>query len=221
MSSVMLKVCCIATLTEARMAISAGATAIGLVGPMPSGPGIISDLEIHQIAQSIKNDAWTVLLTSRTNAVEITDHVKSNVVNTVQLVDDPQPGTYQYLRKSCPTLRIIQVIHVEDESAIEKSINISPLVDVILLDSGRPSEKTKILGGTGQTHNWSISRKIVQAVNNPVFLAGGINPNNVCDAINLVRPAGIDLCTGIREQNALSAKKLSLLTSNIERVNGY
>ncbi len=211
----MLKVCCIASLEEAQMAMDAGANAIGLVGPMPSGPGVIEDATIAEIAKFVGDKVWSVLLTSRVSVEGICDHVAETGVNTVQIVDEPEPGTYRALRQMASAPRIIQVIHVEDESAIALAQKSAQEVDVILLDSGRPSAPTKILGGTGQQHDWRLSRAIVEAVPCPVFLAGGIRPNNVTDAIRQVRPAGIDLCTGVRQDGALSEELLAALRDAI------
>jgi phosphoribosylanthranilate isomerase len=201
------------------MAINAGATAIGLVGQMPSGPGIISNEEIKQIASAIKDETWTVLLTSQTKAREIADHIIMCGVNSVQIVDKPESDTYAYLRHALPDIRIIQVIHVENDQSIDTALNIAPLVDVILLDSGSPGAPTKILGGTGLNHDWSISQKIVASVNKPVFLAGGIKPENIIEAITTVRPAGIDLCTGVRKNGSLSQTKLADLKQNLDFAN--
>jgi len=72
----------------------------------------------------------------------------------------------------------------------------------------------KVLGGTGKVHNWHLSREIVRQINKPVFLAGGINSENVSDAIRLVQPFGIDLCNGVRINGMLDEKKLQQFMKN-------
>jgi phosphoribosylanthranilate isomerase len=198
------KICCIQSEAEADMAINAGAHAIGLVGPMPNGLGPIDDERIRRVAAHVRSRAgrksWTVLLTSRTGADAICEHVEATGVDTVQIVDAPGAGTYAHLRRALPKLRIIQVIHVEDARAIDQAARAAEDVDALLLDSGKPSAAVRTLGGTGDVHDWSISRRIVEASRAPVFLAGGLNPSNVRGAIAAVRPFGVDVCSGLRRK---------------------
>lgn len=190
---------------EAEMAIAAGALAVGLVGEMPNGPGPIADETIKKIAAQVHarhgDKIWTTLLTSRTDGEAIAAHVADTGVNSVQIVDDPAPGAYEVIRQVHPEIRILQVIHVEDESAIDAARFAAEGADIILLDSGKPSARERTLGGTGDTHDWLVSRKIVEAVTGPVFLAGGLNPENVKDAIQAVRPFGVDVCSGLRDKS--------------------
>lgn len=190
---------------EADMAIAAGALAVGLVGEMPSGPGPLADEVITKIAGHVSkrhgDEIWTTLLTSRTDGEAIADHIADTGVNTIQIVDGPALGAYDVIRRAHADIRILQVIHIEDESAIEASRRAAEGADIILLDSGKPSASERTLGGTGDTHDWSISRKIVETVDKPVFLAGGLNPENVKDAIQAVQPFGVDICSGLRDKS--------------------
>ena len=201
--SVPFKVCCNQSTDEADIAISAGALAVGLVADMPNGPGIIDDDTVRAIAAHVHarhgDNIWTTLLTSRTEGDAIADHIAFTGVNTVQIVDDPAAGAYQIIRKAHADIRIMQVIHVEDERAVDQARAVDADVDVILLDSGKPSAPERTLGGTGDVHDWVVSRKIVEAVKSPVFLAGGLNPENVRAAVAAVRPFGVDLCSGLRD----------------------
>lgn len=201
-----IKICCIASPTEAEMAVSAGADALGLVAAMPSGPGPISDEAIAAIVPRIPPpvDAW--LLTSREEASAIVDHLTSTGARTAQLVRHVAPGTHEAIRRALPSVRVVQVIHVEDESAVDLARAYAATADALLLDSGRPS--AQILGGVGVAHDWAISRRIVEASARPVFLAGGLNPANVAEAVARVRPFGVDLCNGVRTEGALDAGKL-------------
>ena len=219
------KVCCIQSPEEADMAIAAGALAVGLVGAMPNGPGPIDDERIRDVCDHVRarygDKIWTTLLTSRTCGDAMADHVAETGCNVLQIVDAPQENAYATLRKAHPGLRLIQVIHVEDDRAVEQAQRAAAQVDVILLDSGKPSAPERTLGGTGATHDWSISKRIVNAVSTPVFLAGGLNPDNVTGAIESVRPFGVDICSGIRDRErgyALSAGKLQAFAARLGAV---
>lgn len=190
------------------MAINQGADALGLVGKMPNGPGPIPDWLIAEIAQSINPPIASFLLTSEQSSEGIINHVQRAGTNTVQLVDEMTSGAYSDLRNSLPYLKIVQVIHVTDEYSLEEAIRIAPEVDALLLDSGTPKGVIKTLGGTGIVHNWDISSEIVNSVNIPVFLAGGLTAHNVKRAIETVKPFGVDVCSGVRTEGRLDRSKL-------------
>lgn len=202
------KICCIQNTHEAETAIRFGASALGLVGEMPSGPGPISDELIRQIAAATPPPVATFLLTSRTSASEIINHHRKTCTNTVQLVDALAEGTYTELREALPGIRIVQVIHVINERSVEDALRVSQSVDAILLDSGNPNLRIKELGGTGRVHNWKLSRKIRELVSCPVFLAGGLKPENVREAIDTVEPFAVDVCSGVRTNGLLDEEKL-------------
>lgn len=197
------KICCIQSIEETQIAIEHGAFAIGLVSKMPSGPGVISEEIIREIAKWSKGKIKTVLLTALQNADELIDQIEYCETDIVQLVDSQEIGTFGKLKKEFPNVEIMQVIHVIDTESITKAVEVSKHVDKLLLDTGNPNLKTKVLGGTGKTHNWKLSKKIVDEVDVPVFLAGGLNPNNVSEAISQVQPFGVDLCSGLRTNNIL------------------
>ena len=203
-----IKICCISSLQEAKTAIQYGASALGLVGHMPSGPGVITDELIHTIARQVPPPIGTFLLTSETSAEGIIAHHKKVLTNTIQIVDALQEGTYQQIKNALPGIKIVQVIHVLEDNSVEEAIEISEQVDALLLDSGNPNLQIKVLGGTGKTHNWLLSRKIVEQSKVPVFLAGGLNPDNVKQALDTVQPFGLDLCSSVRTDKKLDARKL-------------
>ncbi len=202
------KICCIASEAEAAMAVRVGASAVGLVSRMPSGPGPIPESRIRDIARTVPAGVATFLLTCETTAEPIITQQRYTGANTLQLVDDVAPAVYGALRAALPGIKIVQVIHVRDESALTQSREVSPLVDAILLDSGNPSLSVKELGGTGRAHDWAVSRRIRDAVNVPVYLAGGLNPGNVAQAIAQVQPFGVDVCSGLRTDGHLDATKI-------------
>jgi phosphoribosylanthranilate isomerase len=203
------KICCIKSFEEAEMAIRYGATALGFVSAMPSGPGPISEDLIAEIIPRIPPGILTFLLTSKQDAPTIIDQQRRTRANTLQLVDAVSFDTYRELRKALPSVSIVQVIHVTGSDALENAISISPFVDALLLDSGNPTLPVKQLGGTGRVHDWSISSLICSRVAIPVYLAGGLNPDNVVEAIRRVHPFGVDLCSGVRTRGDLDETKLS------------
>ena len=212
------KICCISSVEEARLAIHAGADALGLVGKMPSGPGPIDDELILTIAKTIHPPVSSFLLTSEQSATGIINHLKKTHINTVQLVDELTEGTYSQIREALPHLRIVRVIHVTGEESIEQALQVNDLADAILLDSGNPKATLKTLGGTGNTHDWRISRKIVESVSIPVFLAGGLHYNNVAEAIKTVQPFAVDVCSGVRTEGRLDPQKLTLFMNTVNNV---
>jgi phosphoribosylanthranilate isomerase len=202
------KICCISSLEEAKTAIRFGASALGLVGKMPSGPGIISDELIFQVAQTVPPPIATFLLTSETAAENIIAHYQKVSTTTIQIVDELKQGSYAQIKMALPSVKLVQVIHVIDDRSIDEALRISEEVDGLLLDSGNPNLKVKELGGTGRVHNWGLSRKIVEQSKVPVFLAGGLNAGNVKEAIEKVQPFGLDLCSGVRTEGKLDERKL-------------
>lgn len=207
---VRVKICCISSVEEARTAISLGASALGLVAKMPSGPGPIADELIMQIAKSVPPPIATFMLTCQTSAEGIIKHHYRTLTNTIQIVDELKTGTYKDIKDAIPAAKLVQVIHVIDEKSVEEAIRISGLVDALLLDSGNPNLAVKELGGTGRTHNWKLSREIVEQSKVPVFLAGGLNPENVKEAVDTVKPFGVDICSGVRTNGNLDAHKLEM-----------
>ena len=188
MARTRIKICCISSKEEAALAMAQGVDALGLVGHMPSGPGVIGDELISAIVEAVPPPVATFLLTSETQAESIVLHARRCRTDTLQLVDHVAPEDYPVIRASLPSRRLVQVIHVEGPDAIETAKAASTLADALLLDSGRPSAETRELGGTGRTHDWDVSRTIVEASSCPVFLAGGLTPDNVGEAISAVRP---------------------------------
>jgi phosphoribosylanthranilate isomerase len=196
------------SIEEARTAVAFGASAVGLVGRMPSGPGPIEDALIASIAATVPPGVASFLLTSETEPDEVVSHVRRAGTNTVQLVDRVAPVTYAALRQALPAVKLVQVVHVVNEESVAEAVACAPHVDGILLDSGSFAGAVKELGGTGRVHDWALSRRIVEAVERPVFLAGGLRAENVAEAIRRVRPFGVDLCSGVRTDGKLDRAKL-------------
>lgn len=200
------------------MAIDAGASAVGLVSAMPSGPGPIPEQLIAEIAATIPPGVSSFLLTCLQDAASIIDQQRQLRVNTIQMCDRLTHGSYRDLREALPGISLVQVIHVSGPEAVDEAIEVAPQVDAILLDSGNQSLEIKELGGTGRTHDWNLSRTIREAIEVPLFLAGGLNPANVAAAIREVQPFGIDVCSGLRTNGNLDREKLDAFFDRIYKI---
>jgi phosphoribosylanthranilate isomerase len=209
MTCLRIKICCIANLEEAALAIRYGAWALGLVGEMPSGPGPIPDEKILEIAAAVPPPIATFLLTCQITAAGIIEHHRRTRTNTIQIVDELEGRAYAGIRDALPGVKLVQVIHVQDKGSVDEATELAKYVDAILLDSGNPGLPVKELGGTGRRHDWRLSRRIVKTVGKPVFLAGGLNAGNVCEAVRTVQPFGLDICSGVRTDGKLDEQKLS------------
>jgi phosphoribosylanthranilate isomerase len=202
-------VCCISSLAEARLAVDCGADALGLVGEMPSGPGVIADELAREIARATPPAVTAFLLSSRSTAEEVVEHARFVGVSTVQIVRHVEPAVHVRIAELAPWLRRVQVLHVEDHAVLALAAKYEPYVDGFLLDSGRPARSE--LGGTGRVHDWALSGRVVAASKRPVFLAGGLEPRNVAEAIRRVAPFGVDVCSGVRSAGQLDPSRLTAL----------
>ncbi|MBX7053988.1 MAG: phosphoribosylanthranilate isomerase [Pyrinomonadaceae bacterium] len=200
------------------MAINAGADAVGLVGRMPSGPGPISDELIYSITRRVPPPIATFLLTSEQTPQGIIEHHHRTKTNTIQIVDELIGREYDSIRNALPHVKLVQVVHVTGERSVDEAVELAEFVDAILLDSGNPTLEVKELGGTGRRHDWRLSRRIVLACKKPIFLAGGLNADNVREAIYSVQPFGLDICSGVRTDGKLDIRKLDRFFSAIEAV---
>ncbi len=202
------KICCISSIHEAALAIAHGASALGLVSHMPSGPGVVPEAQIAEIIATVPPPIATFLLTSGTDAAQIIAQHHRMRPTTLQLVDHLGSEVHRALRAALPGITLVQVVHVEDETSVDYARAAADTVDALLLDSGRLNAPIKELGGTGRTHDWSLSRRIRDEAGKPIFLAGGLRAGNVAEAIRTVEPFGLDVCTGVRTNGALDDAKL-------------
>ncbi len=206
------------TIEEAQLAVRYGASALGFVSAMPSGPGPIDEELIAEIVPTVPPGVATFLLTCQSDADAIIDQQHRTRVNTLQLVDSVPIATYEKLHRALPGVSIVQVIHVRGEDSIDEAKSVAPYVNAILLDSGNPSLTVKELGGTGRVHDWSISRRIREGVGRPLFLAGGLKAENVAQAMTQVEPYGLDLCSGVRTDGKLDGTKLAAFFRAVDKV---
>ena len=189
---------------------------MGFVG-VPSSPRAIDDGTIAAIAALMPPPIATFLLTSDPTAKGIAERVQRAGASVAQILAHLSPVESEQLPKLLPATRRVQVIHVENAGAIDLIPQYAPHVHAFLLDSGRPTLPTPEYGGTGRTHDWSVSAEFVRRSPHPVFLAGGLSAGNVGEAIKRVRPFGVDVCTGARTEGRLDRKKLEAF---VEAVRG-
>ena len=209
------KICCIASVAEMRAAAMAGADAIGLVGPMPTGPGAIPLGRAAEIGANTPPGVSAFLLTSLADGDAIAAEAVAAGAPVVQIVRHVHPAAHAAIRTAAPHLRIVQVVHVEDAAAVDLARGYALSADAVLIDSGRPGADE--LGGTGRLHDWKLSRQIVSLIDKPVFLAGGLHEGNVGEAIEQVRPFGVDLCSGVRTMGKLDVRKLTGFFAAVRR----
>jgi phosphoribosylanthranilate isomerase len=212
-----IKICCIRSVDEAALAIDCGASALGLVSHMPSGPGVISDERIAEIAATVPPAIGTFLLTSRQSVTDIIEQQRFCRTNTIQICDHLAAGTHRDLKNALPGISVVQVVHVTGPESIEEAARVAAHVDAILLDSGNQKLAIKELGGTGRTHDWTLSRAIRERIGIPLFLAGGLTPENVGQAIEEVGPFALDVCSGVRTDGKLDASKLKWFFAAVRR----
>jgi phosphoribosylanthranilate isomerase len=201
---------------EAHLAIGLGASALGLVSAMPSGPGVIDEEEIARIAPTVPPGVATFLLTSETSVPAIVAQQRRCGTTTIQVCDRLTGGSLADLKAALPGIGIVQVIHVVDDHAVPEAV--AAAADAVLLDSGRPRAAVKELGGTGRIHDWAVSARIREAIApTPVYLAGGLQSSNVVEAVRSVRPFGLDVCSGVRTRGALDADRLRAFVDAMAR----
>jgi len=202
------KVCCIQSVAEARAAVAAGAAALGLVSDMPSGPGVIPEDRIAAIAAAVPPPVAPFLLTCGQDVPSLAAQQRRVRVGTLQLCDRLPAGAHAELRAALPGVRLVQVVHVTGPESVAEAQEVASHVDAVLLDSGDPALPVKQLGGTGRRHDWALSRRIREALDVPVFLAGGLTSDNVAEAIAAVGPFALDVCGGVRRSGALDEARL-------------
>ncbi|MBC8426894.1 phosphoribosylanthranilate isomerase, partial [bacterium] len=190
-------------------AVRPGASARGLASETPSGPGVIDEALSPARGPGVPPLVTTVLLTSRTDVEGIVRQQRRTAVNAIQLCAPLDNAAHLALRERLPGIRIIRVVHVAGEDAVEEALAAADTVDGLLLDTGVREGPGRQLGGTGRTHDWSLSARIVDRAVVPVFLAGGLRPDNVGEAIRAVRPFGVDVCSGVRTDGRLDETALA------------
>jgi phosphoribosylanthranilate isomerase len=206
-----IKICGLRSYEEARLALDCGATAFGfLVGLSYATADQISPENAAGIIGKLPENADTVIVTHQTDPEKAAALARITGGHTLQVHGDMPPAGVRKLAALAPDLRLIKAVHVSGPESIEAAAAYAGIAHALLLDT-RTVDR---LGGTGRTHDWSISARIVAAVPVPVYLAGGLTPENISDAIERVRPAGVDVNSGVKDSaGEKDAEKVSLFVS--------
>lgn len=188
--AVRVKICGIGTTDDLAAAVTAGADAIGLiVGTTHLSEDELDIEQAQRLAAATPVFVSTVLVTHLTEAYRICELADLLGVDAIQAHGNLTPTAARELWQHRRTRRIIRTVHVTGEHSIDAATNAADTADALLVDSRTESR----LGGTGLTHDWTISRRIVERVHPlPVILAGGLDATNVGQAIRTVRPFGVD-----------------------------
>lgn len=211
-----MKVCCITNSDDLRLAVAAGADALGLVGPMPSGTGIVDLATARGLAALTPPPVATFLLSSAVDPERLLAEALAVGPAVLQIVDRVAAAAYRLLRAELPALRLVQVVHVAGlAETLDEARAAAEACDAVLLDSGSREGPVPLLGGTGRVHDWAVSRAVVEAIAKPVILAGGLRPGNVADAVRTVRPFAVDVCTGLRTDGRLDPVKLHAFVAGV------
>lgn len=212
------KICGIRNENDLRIVLDAGVDAIGLIcGINHRSEDEVTPEVARRITQAAPPFVSTVLVTHRDTPEDILDLADRTGVNTIQVHGIVTLDTLKQVKARAGSRKVLRAVHVSGEEAIDDALEAAPHCDALLLDS-RSKDR---LGGTGQTHDWSISRRIVEAVaplGTPVILAGGLNPGNVEAAAEQVGPFGIDVNSGVDDANGDKSPELCrAFVSNAER----
>jgi phosphoribosylanthranilate isomerase len=183
---------------EANMLMNLGVEYLGFPLRLPVNKEDLTEDEAIEVIKEINLPFKSVLITYLNDADEIIAFCNKLDVKVVQLHGTIEQGELQKLKSTRPDIEVIKSLVVRENnfSDLEKIIDtLSTWVDMYITDTFDPS--TGASGATGKTHDWNISRKLIQLSTKPVILAGGLNPSNVKQAILETNPAGVDVHTGI------------------------
>ncbi len=191
---VKVKICGITNMNDALLAAEYGADFLGFIVDIEKSEDSLSRSVARDLIMQVPLEITPVMVTYLNKASDVVELARFVKPMAIQFHADITVGEIGKIRKALPKMKIIKAVHVTGEKAIDEAKKFEDYADYILLDS---KSKGKI-GGTGKTHNWNISRKIVEKCKKPVILAGGLNPENVLDAVRIVKPFGVDVNSGVK-----------------------
>ncbi|HJK65599.1 MAG TPA: phosphoribosylanthranilate isomerase [Methanocorpusculum sp.] len=205
------KICGTATFADLDCAVAAGADAVGfLMGITHVTQDAVTPETAAAMVATLPPFIVPVAVTHLTKPSDLIRIVELSRCTTLQIQDMVTPDDIAEVREVLPYLRIMKAVHVMDESAIATAKYFSDTADAILLDT-RTADR---IGGTGITHDWNISAKIVKECSCPVILAGGLTPENVTEAIIRVRPYAVDVHTGVKKNGVRDAERTHAFVTN-------
>ncbi|MBR5662487.1 MAG: phosphoribosylanthranilate isomerase [Bacilli bacterium] len=203
---VKVKICANKTVDDIKASIDAGADIVGLlVGQEHASTDFIDKYKAKELANFAKGKLDVSLVTHLTNADEIIDLTNFIGNNVIQLHSDISEEEVEKIKKTLPNIKLIRLIHISSDGKICTDYKKMKYADYYLLDSF--NLKTNQVGGTGLTHDWNKSRELIKILDKPVFLAGGLNPDNVADAIKIAKPYGVDVNSGCKNSLGLKDKQ--------------
>ncbi len=184
------KICGITQVEQASAIAQLGANALGFIC-VESSKRYISPDQIAAITTHLPSDISRIGVFANSNLDQITSIVQQGNLTGVQLHGQETPQFCQQLRDRVPNIEIIKTIAIKDETSLSQMDEYHPIVDTFLLDTYHPQQ----LGGTGQAFNWNYLEQFRPP--RPWLLAGGLNPNNIQQALTVTQPHGIDLSSGV------------------------
>lgn len=214
---VSVKICANKSIKDAKMCLDAGADIIGiLVGQEHNSTDFVDKDKALKICNYVNNRCDVALVTHLTNADEIIELTKYIGNNVIQLHSDILEGEVKKIKDKLPDVKLIRLIHISQDGDIITDYHKMKYVDFYLLDSF--NLKTNQVGGTGLTHDWNKSQKLIKILDKPVFLAGGLTPDNVSEAIKIVNPYGVDVNSGCKNELGIKDEdKVKKFVSNAKR----
>ena len=202
------KICGIKSVEDLKIAVEAGADAMGfLVGQLHASTDFVLPSTASRLTSDLPPYTSPVIVTHLIDADEIFDIVKKTSISTVQMHGGSPLKEVKKLRKlMSPDSKIILAVHIVYDRPELDYEEFYPFIDAILLDSF--NKNTGQVGGTGKTHNWDKSAEIVKNCKVPVILAGGLTPENVAEAIEKVKPFGVDANSGLKNEDGSRSAEL-------------
>lgn len=179
---------------EAKNLVEIGVDYIGVVaGINDKYSGVLNPEQAKIVLSGVTGEAKKVILPFSDSLKDIISIAQKSSPDILHIAAEPSvflPINLTALKKQVPQIKIMRTIPVEDEKSISLAKEYDGIADYLLLDSRNKNNNQ--IGITGETHDWNISRKIVQSVSVPVILAGGLGPDNVAESILAVNPFGVD-----------------------------
>lgn len=193
---VKVKICGITNIKDALDAARLGADFVGLLVEIGFSEDKLTREEAKEIIKKLPLEVSPVFVTYLQKAepiIEIAEHIKPQII---QLHNDISLREIGKIRKALKKVEITKTISVKDSGSAKEAKRFEKYVDYLLLDTAAEGRR----GGTGKTHDWDISAEVVQAVKSKVFLAGGLNPDNVEEAVRKVKPFAVDTNSGVKKK---------------------
>jgi phosphoribosylanthranilate isomerase len=201
------KICGVTSPDDAILCAKAGADAVGMLVEVKTSPRSIAPDKAGEIVKALPPFVTPVIVMMPENHEDAINAAKKCRPGAIQLHGDEPPEMLERIKDALPGIRIIKAIHVGEGEEAEKCKKYESIADAILLDTASP-----LKGGTGITHDWSVSRNIASMLKIPVLLAGGLTPENVGEAVRGVRPYGVDVSSGVEMKGNRFSKDISRVT---------